>query len=781
MPFEDDTSKPVDTNDIVQLLHPGRLSIECIEAVNVARKDQATAATYLRSYLLFQFGCDLNSKTSIIKWTDQLSESRTSKLNFFSEVVSFDINDPVSYIGNNNDIMLKVELWDSPEEDSEVLLAEAVLSVATFLSSDNKNLEEWISIKHPEDASSNCKVRLKFNFQPAMYGMLLAKLFSLSKIHPNYKDIHATLSLKYGGQIARSKTARGDGETRYFGEEELILWIDKTNWFEDLLIVLCSGSNVIGVHEGTSILPIMTELNNERENLAFHSPAEVSRSLSKPTQSGELQVKFDFLRAGLLRVKILEGKNLRGDDFQSQVEPYVVVKSEGKASVLMEKTLPWKVTSSDPKWNEVLTMMVVDHYMLQLICLYRDGFANSEDLLGEAELSLLPVYKTGIIDTWVELKYKNEFGTTVNAGKIHLFLDFTGEHGTAFPQRQSTIASYDDKERLNKRTIALEEPTETNGTDIMLSRRKIQTSPVIETKEKMSSTPSDYDCGFSNEEIRTAFDFLDLDKNGFIGAAELRHILVGMGEMVTDEEIDMMISMLDFNGDGQVNADEFMAMVSDFDPSRDDFEPGKSIISPPHYNNENDDNKGEKGSADVEDADLLKRDVKRKLFSAMVSSKSEIPYRRERFFKVAKDVISFSEVDQGSSRQWRANIQDMANLFSLSAEAVETQDLFRAFTTNHINKIVDLRHILMGLTNFVSGITNDEKCSLAFEFYDERKSGLLTLDEIEQLLVGSHLHQSRSAVLRKAKMVMSSADAHYAGGIRFEQLKEVATKFPNLV
>lgn len=257
--------------------------------------------------------------------------------------------------------------------------------------------------------------------------------------------------------------------------------------------------------------------------------------------------------------------------------------------------------------------------------------------------------------------------------------------------------------------------------------------------------------------------------------------MVGMGEMVTDEEIDMMISMLDFNGDGQVNADEFMAMVSDFDPSRDDFEPGKSIISPPHYNNENDDNKGEKGSADVEDADLLKRDVKRKLFSAMVSSKSEIPYRRERFFKVAKDVISFSEVDQGSSRQWRANIQDMANLFSLSAEAVETQDLFRAFTTNHINKIVDLRHILMGLTNFVSGITNDEKCSLAFEFYDERKSGLLTLDEIEQLLVGSHLHQSRSAVLRKAKMVMSSADAHYAGGIRFEQLKEVATKFPNLV
>ena len=408
MAFENDTSKSVGANDTVHPLYPGRLSIECIEAVNVARKDQATTATHLRSYLVFQFGCDLNSKTSIIKWTDQLSESTTSKLNFFSEVVSFDINDPVSYIGNKNEIMLKVELWDSPEEDSEVLLAEALVSVTTFLSSENKNLEKWILIKHPEDASSNCKVRLKFNFQPAMYGMLLAKLFSLSKIHPNYNDIHATLSLKDGGQIARSKAARGDGETRYFGEEELILWVDKTNWFEDLQIVLWSGSNVIGVHDGASILPIMTDRNNERENLGFHSPAEVSRSLSTPAQSGELQVNFDFLRAGLLRVTILEGKSLRGDDFQSQVEPYVVVKSEGKASVLMEKTLPWKDTSSDPKWNEVLTMMVVDHYMLQLICLYRDGFANSDDLLGEAELSLLPVYKTGIIDTWVELTYKNE-------------------------------------------------------------------------------------------------------------------------------------------------------------------------------------------------------------------------------------------------------------------------------------------------------------------------------------------------------------------------------------
>ena len=37
-----------------------------------------------------------------------------------------------------------------------------------------------------------------------------------------------------------------------------------------------------------------------------------------------------------------------------------------------------------------------------------------------------------------------------------------------------------------------------------------------------------------------------------MGAAEIRHILICMGELITDEEIDMMIQMVDFDGDGQV-------------------------------------------------------------------------------------------------------------------------------------------------------------------------------------------------------------------------------------
>jgi hypothetical protein len=73
--------------------------------------------------------------------------------------------------------------------------------------------------------------------------------------------------------------------------------------------------------------------------------------------------------------------------------------------------------------------------------------------------------------------------------------------------------------------------------------------------------------------IKNRFEFLDLDKNSLIGAAELRHILVGMDELVSDEEIDMMIRMLDTNGDGFITVDEFIAMVTHPDPSSEDFQP----------------------------------------------------------------------------------------------------------------------------------------------------------------------------------------------------------------
>ena len=84
----------------------------------------------------------------------------------------------------------------------------------------------------------------------------------------------------------------------------------------------------------------------------------------------------------------------------------------------------------------------------------------------------------------------------------------------------------------------------------------------------------------TEEEIREAFRVFDKDGNGFISAAELRHVMTNLGEKLTDEEVDevrwwnmlmlslsfslsiQMIREADIDGDGQVNYEEFVTMMT---------------------------------------------------------------------------------------------------------------------------------------------------------------------------------------------------------------------------
>merc|ERR1711865_641239 len=52
-------------------------------------------------------------------------------------------------------------------------------------------------------------------------------------------------------------------------------------------------------------------------------------------------------------------------------------------------------------------------------------------------------------------------------------------------------------------------------------------------------------------ELIEAFKVFDRDGNGFISAAELRHVMTNLGEKLTDEEVDEMIREADV--DGQVS------------------------------------------------------------------------------------------------------------------------------------------------------------------------------------------------------------------------------------
>ncbi|URE48218.1 receptor kinase 1 [Musa troglodytarum] len=65
----------------------------------------------------------------------------------------------------------------------------------------------------------------------------------------------------------------------------------------------------------------------------------------------------------------------------------------------------------------------------------------------------------------------------------------------------------------------------------------------------------------SEEELKEAFRVFDKDQDGFISAAELRHVMTNLGEKLTDEEVDEMIREADVDGDGQINYEEFVKVM----------------------------------------------------------------------------------------------------------------------------------------------------------------------------------------------------------------------------
>ena len=67
---------------------------------------------------------------------------------------------------------------------------------------------------------------------------------------------------------------------------------------------------------------------------------------------------------------------------------------------------------------------------------------------------------------------------------------------------------------------------------------------------------------FSDEDIKSTFDEIDMDHNGFLSADELQAVIDSIGEYANDEEIEEMIRMLDTEGRGQVSFEEFYQMAT---------------------------------------------------------------------------------------------------------------------------------------------------------------------------------------------------------------------------
>ena len=700
---------------------------------------------------------------------------------FMNEQLSFDLVDPASFV-RENDVKLKISLWDNNAWDDE-MLGEVIVSAVRFLSAvkgdEGGEREEWFPLTFPGDDTSNTKVQVSLSFMEARVGMAVFTLYE-------GKDL-GTSEMKLGGEVLcpyvsvsmgegyhkRSQTVVNGGGDPYFGEEQLVMWVDESNWVEPG-VVTCWHEDV-GDHDvvgraSLSLLPYMAiDPDKARQELVPLSIVKNEGGDAQHLDTGGITCKVEFLGAGTLTMSVKSGRNLRETESIGRLDPYVVFKTEGRAVNVNKRTTVDKDGGTNPDWDQTIEMQVVDHYQLQVEAYDHDVMAATDELVGKAQISLLPVFKKGRVDTWITLKHKNQYNVLKDAGEIHVIFSFSGELGVAFPQHQAGVDSYDHSDRIDVEKVKAAEEKRTReaaeGAITAAAGGTADGGPVMaqDVLHGMGKPASTFDCGFVDDEIRAAFEFIDLDNNDYVGAAEIRHILVCMGELVTDEEVDMMITMVDEDGAGQVGYDEFYMMVTDEDPARPGF--GKS-----------DDKAGHKPADETaktfeRQREMAARDLKRRMITQFVGENQigpkEIGYAWEKY----------THLPEGRSVDGEIDFELFCDLLQVEPTG-EYHKLFGLFDGDGSGD-VNVKELILGLCNFVE-MDVDKKCRFIFALFDTDHSGFLALSELEEILMANHM-QSRKACKKKAETVMRAADGDGSGAISLPEFIVCAAKFPNIL
>eukprot|EP00768_Dysnectes_brevis_P007223 gnl/Dysnectes_brevis/601_a663_4723.p3 GENE.gnl/Dysnectes_brevis/601_a663_4723~~gnl/Dysnectes_brevis/601_a663_4723.p3 ORF type:complete len:159 (+),score=67.20 gnl/Dysnectes_brevis/601_a663_4723:1363-1839(+) len=65
----------------------------------------------------------------------------------------------------------------------------------------------------------------------------------------------------------------------------------------------------------------------------------------------------------------------------------------------------------------------------------------------------------------------------------------------------------------------------------------------------------------SEEELKEAFRVFDRNGDGYINAAELRHVMTHIGEKLDEDEVDDLIREADIDGQGQIKYHDFVKIM----------------------------------------------------------------------------------------------------------------------------------------------------------------------------------------------------------------------------
>lgn len=716
--------------------------------------------------------------------------------NFGNELVELDIPDPQQCM-LNGELPMTVQVFHKKRFGADIL-GETTVSTLPYFEGGELDIELNLNWTYPATGETQKAgiLDLKVEFEPVRQGVVVITAYNgrQMKNMDRFGQQDPYCVFKFGETKKKGRVCHQGGSAPFFGEEEFEFWVDGTAWGEKMILECWDKDLTADDYIGGCSFAIL-------EFLQLPPERRVKRWLQLKDKRGvedrgQVELSFEFFPAGKLRIRPKGARRLFNADLARQ-DPYVEITIENELTKLQQKTETDRDGATEPRWEDVLTFDIVNQYELQLAVYNRNfgGVAKVfDDLIGNTKVSLLPYFQHGHIDEWIPIFNKKKgWGERQDMGEVHVEIDFTAPENVAYPQRQDLIDSFDHRERKKYSDVVKQKVEEDKAAE---ARREMQ---------KNAAIPAATDVEFTDKEIYDAFRFIDLDRNFFIGSAEIRHILVCMGEMVTDEEIDMMIQMCDLDGDGQVSYEEFYRLARHPDPSRADFSdavaralqptslPGMQVFeggvpppppsAPPGLPDEElkagmapeRASRGQPGalskgglSTAERQRQMMRKAEKRKLLQKFKNDNSSDMDFLEMAWK------RFQSVEKSG----KIKFKDFIKLLGVEPTG-QIKRLFYLFDNDESGSI-DIKEFLLGLSNFASD-DKQKRVKFCFMLYDSDRNGFITEEELIQVLKANHMATNEAQVIRKAKTIMRQADQNGDGKISPEEFMTIATKFPNIL
>jgi serine/threonine-protein phosphatase 2B regulatory subunit len=433
-------------------------------------------------------------------------------------------------------------------------------------------------------------------------------------------------------------------------------------------------------------------------------------------------------------VKCLKGVDLKaGQGMFGKADPYAKIRIGTQEFSTKHNAGGGK----NPVWNEEFGFDISNEKDMDLEVLDKETVGNDK-FMGRCKVSIMEWIANGRFEGDLDLQ------------------DKTGK-----PVGRVTIAARFERPKGPGQAAAEEDD---GGAARAGDDKAKQQQVVVAAAPGMGEAPRDPNGRFSDDEILEAFRAFDLDKNNFIGAAEIRHILINIGEQVTDEEVDEMIRMVDKDGDGQVSWEEFYEMVTG----------GKK--PPPGLGS------GGGGAAAGADGTVSKAVVP--TGQNVVQARNAKKMALEEF---AKDNNLKPESIKKAYKRFQAADKDKSGLIDYTEfceilqvdPSPQCEGVFQLYDYDKTGQI-DAREFLIAVSNY-TGAGKEDKLKFAFMAFDAEGNGVITKAELLKILKANHMASHDVEVARKADTIMSQADKDGDGVITFDEFVIVSKKFPNIL